>query len=485
MIPLWTSQDASLATGGKATGDWAATGVSIDTRSLEKGDLFVALRDVRDGHEFVGQALEKGAAAALVSKRPDNLPDDAPLLIVDDVLKALEDLGRAARARMSGKVIAVTGSVGKTSTKDMLQTALASQGKTHAAERSFNNHWGVPLTLARMPQDTEFAVLELGMNHPGEIGPLSQLARPHVAMITEVAEVHMEAFKSVRQIAKAKAEIFEGLEPEGHAVLNRDISTYAILSRAAKRKDATQHRYGSAGRPEFAIRLIRSKSDGSIVTYRKDSKKYHLKLVVPGAHMAKNGLGVLAAVHAAGADIAEASLALANWTPPSGRGARITIDLGEPDVDGAIVLIDESYNANPTSMEAALDGLAISEPKDGIGRISKGRRIAILGDMRELGPDEIKLHSGLAHLKAMSAIDKVHTVGALMEALHQSLPEPKRGRHFTNKDALKTEIDHLLDAGDVVMIKASNGVGLGEAVDAIKALGQIRDTNDTPNQTGT
>ena len=485
MSALWSSRDAANATGGNSTQNWTASGVSIDTRSIEKGDLFVALKDIRDGHEFVAQALEKGAAAALVSYIPDGVPSDAPLLIVDDVLKALEQLGVAARARMTGKVIAVTGSVGKTSTKDMLKTALAPQGKTHAAERSFNNHWGVPLTLARMPQDTEFAVIELGMNHPGEIGPLSKLTRPHVAMITAVAEVHMAAFKSVRQIAKAKAEIFEGLEPGGHAILNRDIPTYAILSRAAKRAGAIQHRYGYAGRPEFAIRRIRASADGSIVTYRKDSKKYHLKLSAPGAHLAQNGLGVLAAIDAAGADMAKGSMALANWTPPAGRGSRVIIDLGEPDVDGAIILIDESYNANPASMEAAINGLALSEPTDGIGRVSKGRRIAILGDMLELGPEEIAKHASLARLNAMSDIDVVHTVGPLMEALMQSLPEHKRGRHYANNDALTGEISNLLDAGDVVMVKASLGTGLGKAVDAIKTMGQIRDTNDSPNEMGT
>lgn len=475
MTALWTSEDAALATGGKSTAPWSANGVSIDTRSLNAGDLFVALKDVRDGHEFVAQALEKGACAALVSRIPDGLPDDAPLLIVKDVLKALEALAIAARARMSGKVIAVTGSVGKTSTKDMLKTALSGQGKTHAAERSFNNHWGVPLTLSRMPSDTEFAVIELGMNHPGEIGPLSRLTRPHVAMITTVAEVHMEAFKSVREIAKAKAEIFEGLEENGHAVLNRDIPTYAILNRAAKRAGALRVRYGYAGRPEFAIRRIRATAEGSTVTYRKDFEKFHLKLSAPGAHLAQNALGVLAAVEAAGGDIAQASLSLATWSPPMGRGARITIDLGERDVDGSIILIDESYNANPASMEAALSGLALSKPENDIGRIAKGRRIAVLGDMLELGSDTVAKHKGLSNLAAVNDIDKFHTVGTLMENLQDTLPAAKRGHHYATSDDLRADIAHRLDAGDVVMVKASNGVGLSKVVDAIKAMGQIRD----------
>ena len=479
MNVLWTSREAVLATGGRSTCDWQASGVSIDTRSIQEGDLFVALKDVRDGHDFVAQALEKGASAALVSQIPEGVSQDAPLLIVEDVLKALEDLGRAARARMQGQVIAVTGSVGKTSTKEMLRAALSGQGKTHAAERSFNNHWGVPLTLARMPSDTDFALIEMGMNHPGEIGPLSRMARPHVAMITAVAEVHMEAFRSVREIAKAKAEIFEGVEPGGTAVLNRDIPLYAILSRAAKRAELKQIRYGSAGRPEYAIRMSRIRGDGSVVTYRRDGQKYHLKLSAPGAHLAQNGLGVLAAVEAAGGDIALASMALANWQPPSGRGSQSIIDLGRAHVDGAITLIDESYNANPTSMEAALNGLSLSEPQDGVGRVSKGRRIAIIGDMLELGPQEIAKHSELAHLKALKKIDQIHTVGPLMEALHKTLPEAKRGRHFASNSDIAADVSHLLDAGDVVMVKASLGTGLGKVVDAIQALGHIRDANTT------
>ncbi len=485
MSALWTSQDAKRATSGRLTADWSATGVSIDTRSLQPGDLFVALTDMRDGHEFVAQALEKGAAAALVSRVPENVPSDAPLLIVGDVLDGLQRLAQAARARMTGQVIAVTGSVGKTSTKDMLRAALSPQGKTHAAERSFNNHWGVPLTLARMPADTDFAVVELGMNHAGEIGPLSRLTRPHVAMVTTVAEVHMAAFKSVREIAKAKAEIFEGLEPGGSAVINRDIPTYAILTRAAKRAGAHQLRYGYAGRPEFDLRRIRATSDGSAVTYRKDGKKFHFKLSAPGAHLAQNALGVVAAVEAAGGDIAQACLELANWSPPDGRGSRIIIDLGQPDVDGSIVLIDESYNANPASMKAALDGLALSQPTDGIGRVAKGRRIAIIGDMLELGPQERAKHIELATLDAMAHLDRVHTVGPLMEAIRSALPDHKRGRHYADSAQLAADVAHLLDAGDVVMVKASLGTALGKVVDAIKAMGHIRDTNDNPTQTGT
>lgn len=472
-MSLWTSNEAVTATNGTCPNKWVATGVSIDTRSLQPGDLFVALKDVRDGHDFVAQAFEKGAAAALVSRIPDGLPETAPLLLVPDVLEGLQNLARAARERCHGRIIGVTGSVGKTSTKEMLRSALTGQGKVHAAEKSFNNHWGVPLTLARMPADTDFAIIEIGMNHPGEIGPLSRIARPHVAMVTMVAEVHMKAFKSVREIAKAKSEIFEGLEPGGSAVLNRDISTYAMVSRAAKKAQATQFRYGYAGRPEFAMKSVRAMSDSSVITYRFNREKFHFKLGAPGKHLAQNALGALAAVHAAGGDVARAAINLAGWRPPSGRGSKRIIDLGQPDVDGAILLIDESYNANPTSMAAAIEALKLSNPTDNVGRIPKGRRIAIIGDMLELGPSSVEKHVGM--LAVLDGIDKVHTVGDMMKHLHHALPERQQGRHASTSDEMARQVGQILDEGDVVMVKASLGTGLAKVVSAITALGKERE----------
>jgi len=410
-MSLWSSIDATKATGGDATRPFEVNGISIDTRTLKKGDLFIALKDQRDGHDFVEQAFDKGAAAALVTHRPEGVADDAPLLIVPDVLKGLEDLGRAARARMLGQVIAVTGSVGKTSTKEMLRSALAGQGLIHAAESSFNNHWGVPLTLARMPAATDFAVIEIGMNAPGEIAPLSRMARPHVALITTVAEAHMAAFKD-------------------------------------------------------------SIKDGAtMVIARRSGRKFSFKIGAPGKHLAMNALGVMAAVEAAGGDTARAALALAHWTPPEGRGVRHQIRLGDPSVDGMITLIDESYNANPTSMAAALDALAATETRDGIGRISKGRRIAILGDMLELGPKAKTMHADLAHLAAMEAVDRVHLVGVQMGALAEALPQRKLGLMRADATALAKDIRAHLDAGDVVMVKASKGTGLGLVVDAIRSMG--------------
>lgn len=480
-MTLWTATDASKATGGRAQGNWSATGVSIDTRTLEPGDLFVALTDIRDGHDFVAQAFEKGAAAALVRHIPDGVADDAPLLIVSDVLEALEDLGRAARARTGARVIAVTGSVGKTSTKEMLRSALEGQGRVHAAEKSYNNHWGVPLTLARMPADTNYAVFEIGMNHPGEIAPLARMVRPHVAIITTVAEVHMEAFRSVKGIAREKAAILEGLEPGGTAILNRDIPTYPILARAAKKAGAVQVRFGYAGRPEYALKLTRSKGDATVVTYRCDGEKRHFKLGAPGDHLVMNALTVIAACDAVGADLAQSSINLAAWRPPAGRGSRFLVELDQAGAENTILLIDESYNANPTSMAAALNALAQTTPLHDIGRIARGRRIAIIGDMLELGPKSPEMHQDLSRLAAMAEIDIVHTVGPEMAHLARALPETRRGLHVTNADEIVPQIKRHLDAGDVVMVKASLGTGLGKLVDAIKALGQTRapDTRET------
>lgn len=473
---LWTSADAAAATGGVAAGTWAAGGVSIDSRSVVPGDLFVALSDARDGHDFVADALARGAVAALVNRRPPGVADTAHLLIVADVLSALRDLARAARARTAAKVIAVTGSVGKTSTKEMLRSALAGQGRIHAAERSFNNHWGVPLTLARMPADTDVAVLEIGMNHAGEIAPLSRLARPDVAIVTTVAEVHMAAFNSLRQIAHAKAEIFEGLAPGGVAILNRDTSMYPVLNRAAARRGARQVRFGMAGRPEFALTRTKVGATTTTITYRHDRQIAHVNIGAPGKHFATGALATLAAVDAIGLDLARAGLGLANWRPPEGRGTRTRVGLGLPSLDGAILLIDESYNANPTSVAAALAALAATPLSDTAGGSTPGRRIAVIGDMLELGPTEAARHAELATLDALGAIDTVHTVGPLAAHLHRALAGSRRGRHFaTAQDALILRRD--LRAGDVVMIKGSNGVRLIELVDAIKNLGQASGNN--------
>jgi UDP-N-acetylmuramoyl-tripeptide--D-alanyl-D-alanine ligase len=474
MTVLWTRDEAVAATGGASPRDWTATGVSIDTRSLLPGDLFVALTAARDGHAFVGDALARGAAAALVSRRPEGVAEGAPLLVVPDVLAGLRALGAAGRARFRGRVAAVTGSVGKTGTKEMLRTALGAQGRVDAAEKSFNNHWGVPLTLARMDPGADFAVIEIGMNAPGEIAPLARLARPDVAMVTTVAPVHLAAFRDLRGIAHEKAAIFAGLVPGGVAVLNRDIDTYPILLHAARRAGARPLRFGSRGRPEFRLEEVRVTSASTSVAARAHGRAFLFRLGAPGRHLAMNALGVLAAVEALGGDIARAAIALAGWHVPEGRGARWSVLIGPGGLDGRLMLIDESYNASPAAMAAALEVFAGERPEDGLGRVSRGRRVAFLGDMLELGPEERALHAGLAAVPALGAVTTVHCAGERMRALYDALPPAQRGEWFPDAEAMAAQARRLVDAGDIAMVKGSNGSRVAKVVEAIKAIGEAR-----------
>lgn len=469
-MSLWTASEAAAATGGQVIGDWSVDGVSIDTRTIEPGDLFVALTAARDGHDFVAQALEQGAGAALVSRIPDGVSKDAPLLIVDDVLQGLEALGRAARDRTEARVVAVTGSVGKTSTKEMLRAILSGQGKTHASVASYNNHWGVPLTLARMPTDTEFAVIEIGMNHPGEISPLAIMARPHVAMITTVAAVHLEAFENVEGIAVEKAAIMDGLEPGGVAVLPADIDTADILTEKADAIGAKVISFGETA-DRWVLEQVTLRGDTTIAKARSDTESLVYKINSAGRHFAMNGLGALAAAHALGADLAIAAGDLGRWTPFKGRGVREVIVLDPVETDRMLELIDDAYNANPTSLGAALEVLAAAEVQDGIGRIGKGRRIAFVGDMKELGPQENAMHADMARLPAIDAIDVVHCIGPLMQHMYEALPPEKRGRWAETSAELSPEVRHLVDAGDCVLAKGSLSMDLAKIVDAIRKLG--------------
>lgn len=463
-MTLWTSEAAVAATGGVSAVAWAATGVSIDTRTLEPGDMFVALKDVRDGHDFVAQALEKGAACALVARVPDGVPEDAPLLVVPDVLQGLEALGRAARARTQAKVIAITGSVGKTSTKEMLRHMLAGQGRVHAAEKSYNNHWGVPLTLARMPAETEFAVIEIGMNHPGEIAPLAVMARPHVAVVTIVAPVHLEAFDGIEGIAAEKAAIFEGLEPGGVAVLNGDLETSGILREAAPR--TAQVSFGLSEGCDWHLLDVAASDDATMCRARHDGEPILYKIGAPGRHFAMNALACLAAVDAAGGDLGHAAVRLADWAPPSGRGKRRFVRFDSQMPNEGVTLFDDAYNANPASVGAALAVLAAATPPS-----EAGRRVAILGDMKELGPTEAQLHADLSRLEAMGDVDQVHCVGPLMKHLYDALPEHRQGLWAETSAELAASPLALVRSGDVVMAKGSLSMKMALIVDAITNLG--------------
>jgi len=464
--PLWTSDAAAAATAGQLAGPgWAATGVSIDSRTLVPGDLFVALSAARDGHDFVAQALDRGAAAAMVSRRPDGVAAGAPLLVVPDVAAALTALGAAGRARSRARVIAVTGSVGKTSAKEMLRCMLGAQMSVHAAEASYNNHWGVPLTLARLPQDAAAAVIEIGMNSPGEIAPLSRLARPHVALVTTIASAHLEALGSLDGIAAEKAEIVAGLETGGVAVLPAGLAQSQILEDRARAAGLRILRFGTE--PGAAWRLAGLRIAGGLLVAEVEGPEgpMVLRLATPGRHFGELALGALAAAHAAGADCARAALALAAWAPPGGRGgwARIRLD---PVEDLGFDLIDDAFNANPASLAAALSTLAEASPGPG------ARRIAILGDMLELGGDAEALHAALADLPAMARIDVVHVAGPLMGALWQALPHTRRGRRAASAEELADNLRRVVHPGDVVLVKGSKGSRVARLVDLLRDLGQ-------------
>ncbi|HYM30556.1 MAG TPA: UDP-N-acetylmuramoylalanyl-D-glutamyl-2,6-diaminopimelate--D-alanyl-D-alanine ligase [Candidatus Cybelea sp.] len=459
---LWTSAEAAAATGGRNTADWVASGVSIDSRSIDYGELFVALHGPKfDGHDYVAAALAAGASAAMVDDVPGNVPKGAPLIVVADTLAALNALAAAARQRSGARIAAVTGSVGKTGTKEALKLVFEAQGATHASGGSFNNQWGVPLSLSRMPRDTAYGVFEIGMNHAGEITPLTRLVRPHVAIITTVEAVHLEFFDSIRAIADAKAEIFLGLEPGGTAILNRDNPCFAQLAERAHAAGVANiigfgsHAEADARLANFALHAscscISADICGQAITY---------KVGIPGRHWVMNSLAVLAAVHALGADLGLAGLSLAALSPPQGRGRRHHVEYR----GGLFELIDDSYNASPVSMRAAFDTLASARPGP------RGRRIAVLGDMLELGADAPRLHASLAADIEAAGVDLVFAAGANMRALYDALPPQRRGHHAASAAELIPAVLAGLRPGDVVLVKGSYGSRMGGVVEALLAL---------------
>jgi UDP-N-acetylmuramoyl-tripeptide--D-alanyl-D-alanine ligase len=460
---LWTTEAMAEAMAAQRQGALPdnVTGLSIDSRSLQPGDAFFAIvGESRDGHQFVTAALAAGAGLAVVAAdRRGEFPSDAPLLAVTNVLAGLRSLAAAARARTPAKFIGVTGSVGKTGTKEALRLALSKDGETHASVASYNNQWGVPLSLARCPASARYAVLEMGMNHEGEIEPLSRLVRPNVAIITTIAPVHLEFLGSLAKIADAKAEIFFGLEPDGAAIVNRDIAQFAQLKRRAK-EAGVAHLVSFGEHANADARLIKCALHARCSTVQANILGTELayKIGAPGRHLVVNSLSVLAAAHLVGADLALAALALSELVPVSGRGAPIEIELP----GGAVLVLDESYNANPASMAAALDVLGRTE----IG--PRGRRIAVLGDMLELGPKGRALHRGLLDAVLANAVDLVFCCGPLMQNLWQALPASRRGGYAENSAALEAQIVPAIRAGDAIMVKGSLGSRMAPIVKALQ-----------------
>jgi UDP-N-acetylmuramoyl-tripeptide--D-alanyl-D-alanine ligase len=470
---LWTVDDMAAAMGAERQGVLPPiiSGLSIDTRTIGQGEAFFALADRRDGHEFVPAALAGKAALAVVAAgRRAEMPKGAPLLIVPDVLAALRALAAAARARTHAKVIGVTGSVGKTSTKEALRLALSKDGETHASVASYNNHWGVPLSLARCPAPARYCVLEMGMNHAGEIEPLSRLARPHVAIVTTIAPVHLEFFGTLGKIADAKAEIFCGLEKDGAAVINRDIAQFAHLKRSAEAAGVARVvSFGEHARAD--ARLLKCALHPDCSTVEADILGHALtyKIGAPGRHLVHNSLAVLASVVLVGADLALAALALAEFQPAYGRGTRLEIELP----GGSALVIDESYNANPASMAASLALLGQTQ----IG--PRGRRIAVLGDMLELGRRGSALHRALLEPVLANAVDLVFCSGPLMQALWQALPAGRRGGYAEDSGALEPQVLSAIRAGDAVMVKGSLGSRMAPIVKALQHLSAGQNMSET------
>lgn len=460
--PLWTGEEVAAATGGAGPRDWHALGVSIDSRTLQPGELFVAVKGPRfDGHDYVAEAHRRGAPAALVARRPRGVPARAPLLLVDDILHALTALGRAGRARTRARVVAVTGSVGKTGVKEALKCALAPQGMTVASLKSLNNQWGVPLSLARLPADASVAVLELGMNRAGEIDRLSRLVRPHIAVITTVEAAHLEFFDTVAAIADAKAEVFHGMDADGAAVLNRDNAFYPRLAWAARRR-GLKRLLGFGVHPAAAARLLEAAlaAEGSRVVAEVEGERVVYSLRLRGWHWVMNSLAVLAAVKALGAGVGEAAAALERLEALPGRGQTRRV----PIAGGTFELIDDSYNANPPAMRAALEVLGATRVGPG------GRRIAVFGDMLEMGRDAPALHAALAEPIAEAGVGLTFTVGPQMKHLRDALDEAGRGAHAEAAEALVPHLVEAVRSGDVVLVKGSRAMEMERVVEALLAL---------------
>jgi UDP-N-acetylmuramoyl-tripeptide--D-alanyl-D-alanine ligase len=459
---LWTQGELSAALGSPTSKPLSTTvgGVSIDSRTLEPGDLFFAIRgDAHDGHDHVARAFEAGAAAAVVSReRAPQLAGLGPVFAVEDTLKAMERLGVAARARSNAKIVAVTGSVGKTTAKEMLRAMLTACGLTHASAASYNNHWGVPLTLARMPANARFGVFEMGMNHAGEIVALTRMARPHVALVTTIAPVHVEHLGSIEAIADAKAEIFVGLEPHGTAVLNRDAPQFERLSKAATSRGARVLSFGAGADCDAQLLEIEAIDGGSRVRARMFGRELKFDLGAPGVHMAENALGALLVSEALGADVQACAGALRRFSPQKGRGERFSV----PTSDGPAIIIDESYNANPASMRAALALLAAAKPGP------KGRRIAVIGDMLELGPKAAAMHAELAADLSANNVDLLFGAGPLTRALFEAAPPSMRAAWTERSSDLTDEVARTLRGGDIAMVKGSNGSRMGPLVAALR-----------------
>lgn len=458
-MTLYNSEDLVKATGGSSNNYWEITGVSIDSRKVEAGDLFIAIvGENNDGHQYVKSALENGAVAAVVNYIPEDLPEKSNLLVVDDTFEALWNIARFSRNRLQGKVIMVTGSVGKTTTKEMLAHALEQQGKIHATIGNLNNHYGLPLTLCRMPAGTDYAILEVGMSSAGEISPLSVLAQPDAVIITTVEAVHLEFFDSVEGIAAAKAEVFDGLKAGGTAVLNRDNPHYIFLKKNALEKSVSHIvTFGQAQSANFRLDEYSESLDSVTINSSIKGKSITYKLGVFGKHHALNSLGVLALIDSVGANTEKAAESFATFEAKSGRGKRLTVE----GKFGTITIIDDTYNASPASVSASLKVLG------DIKEARKNRVVAVLGDMFELGETAPKMHEDLAKNVIENNIDLVFTAGKLTQNLYNALPDKIRGKNKEQSVDVAIDVFKSLKNGDVVLVKGSRGMKMENVINYI------------------
>ncbi len=463
---LWSAADILKATHGQSESvNWSVNGLSIDSRTLKKGDLFIALEGPeQDGHRFIEQAVLAGAAGVLVHQ--SHIKSSVPVIKVHDTQKALIELGQAGRIRSKAKIVGITGSVGKTSTKEMLRLVLSASGNTHASEASFNNHWGVPFSLAKLPIKADFGIFEMGMNHPGEIDNLTRQVRPDIALITAIAPAHLAFFKDIHGITDAKAEIFHGLTTDSSTILPFDSPEYQRLLDHAKRNNVKK--IISFGQNKGAdIKLLDVISEKETQRINAQYHGLHIKYQLPviGHHWAVNSLAVVATALQLGVDLKLITAALEAFYPPSGRGQKQALTISN---NREILLIDDSYNANPASVQAALNVLGQTNFK------ANNRRIAVLGDMLELGSEAAKLHMDLSQAVIQNKIDLVFTCGPFMQHLFKNLPKKIQGAHFANSTLLADKIESVLDDGDIIMIKGSLGSQMKLIINKLKQLSAVR-----------
>jgi UDP-N-acetylmuramoyl-tripeptide--D-alanyl-D-alanine ligase len=474
-MTIWSAKDAMKATHGKLTGqsNWVAAGLSIDSRTVKAGDLFIALNgDNFDAHDYVAAALENGAVGAIVSKLPAGLSPDAPLLLVEDCHDSMLDMAEFARARTGAKIIAITGSVGKSSTKEMLAAAFTAQGQTHAAQGSYNNHLGVPYTLASMHAGTDYGVFEIGMNHSGEIMPLTAMVQPDIAIITNIAAVHTENFPGgIDEIAQAKAEIFTGVKSHGAVILNRDDAYFNVLERYA-RDQSIEQVYSFGEHEDADARIVKTLEGANGIRADIEILGIEKQVFLPhgGMHSVMNAVAALLAVRLCHCDIDKAIKALAGQEPMAGRGKREMLNIGVSE--NPVTLIDDSFNASPKSMQAGFKVLALIDPGRG------GRRIAILGDMHELGSDANKIHAELALPLRAANIDLIYTCGPLMKNLHDALPAELKAVHKDTSTELAQIVPEALIPGDVVMVKGSKASKMGVVVEAMRKVSVQKDKKE-------